>query len=200
MDASDADKDSFAEIVSLINSVDTENDTAFAGYVASNNANVAYLSGAVDTEASTRAAADTTLQSNIDDEEAARIAGDAAERTYVHSNFLPLSGGDLTGGLTVTGDISASGTITGAAGLEIAGGSGDATLYVGGGMVGIGTETPNEELTVVGSISATEDIFARNGTFTGTLNVSNGVTFTSDLSGNGTSSTIFGFVLDGGEF
>lgn len=35
--ASDADKDSFAEIVSLINSVDTENDTAFASYVTSNN-------------------------------------------------------------------------------------------------------------------------------------------------------------------
>ena len=38
--ASDADKDSFAEIVALINSVDTENDTAFAGYVTSNNARV----------------------------------------------------------------------------------------------------------------------------------------------------------------
>lgn len=38
--AADADKDSFAEIVSLINSVDTSNDTAFAGYVSSNNARV----------------------------------------------------------------------------------------------------------------------------------------------------------------
>jgi hypothetical protein len=41
--ASDADKDSFAEIVALINSVDTENDTAFAGYVLSNNAAVSDL-------------------------------------------------------------------------------------------------------------------------------------------------------------
>lgn len=39
--ASTADKDSFAEIVSLINSVDTANDQAFAGYVTSNNAAVA---------------------------------------------------------------------------------------------------------------------------------------------------------------
>lgn len=38
--ASDADKDSFAEIVSLINSVDTENDTAFGNYVLSNNTRV----------------------------------------------------------------------------------------------------------------------------------------------------------------
>ena len=41
LSASTADKDSFAEIVSLINSVDTENDTAFAGYVTSNNAALA---------------------------------------------------------------------------------------------------------------------------------------------------------------
>ena len=33
-----ADKDSFAEIVTLINSVDTENDSAFAGFVTSSNA------------------------------------------------------------------------------------------------------------------------------------------------------------------
>jgi hypothetical protein len=37
LDASEADKDSFKEIVDLINSVDTENDEAFAGYVLSNN-------------------------------------------------------------------------------------------------------------------------------------------------------------------
>jgi len=38
--ASDADKDSFAEIVQLINSVDTENDQAFASYVLSNDERV----------------------------------------------------------------------------------------------------------------------------------------------------------------
>lgn len=41
LSASEADKNSFAEIVSLINSVDTTNDTAFAGYVLSNDAAVA---------------------------------------------------------------------------------------------------------------------------------------------------------------
>ena len=41
LNLSTADKDSFAEIVTLINSVDTENDTAFGGYVTSNNAAVA---------------------------------------------------------------------------------------------------------------------------------------------------------------
>jgi len=42
-----ADKDSFAEIVTLINSVDTENDTAFAGYVTSSNANQASIASSV---------------------------------------------------------------------------------------------------------------------------------------------------------
>ena len=40
LSASSADKDSFAEIVALINSVDTTNDTAFANYVLSNDASV----------------------------------------------------------------------------------------------------------------------------------------------------------------
>lgn len=49
------------------------------------------------------------------------------------------------------------------------------------GYVGIGTATPNEKLTVVGSISATEDIFARNGDFTGTLDVDGATTLGSTL-------------------
>lgn len=38
--AADADKDSFKEVVDLINSIDTENDSAFAGYVLSNDERV----------------------------------------------------------------------------------------------------------------------------------------------------------------
>lgn len=94
--ASDADKDSFAEIVQLINSVDTENDSAFGSYVLSNNAALA-------SEVSSREQGDQDLQSNIDaeesrasdeesrieskfdgmmaSEEAARIAADSAEQT-----------------------------------------------------------------------------------------------------------------------
>lgn len=67
--ASDADKDSFAEIVSLINSVDTTNDSAFASYVLSNDAALAQ-------EVSDRQSGDSTLQSNIDAEESAREAAD----------------------------------------------------------------------------------------------------------------------------
>jgi len=67
--ASDADKDSFAEIVSLINSVDTENDQAFASYVLSNDAALAQ-------EVSDRQSGDSTLQSNLDAEEARALAAE----------------------------------------------------------------------------------------------------------------------------
>ncbi len=71
LSAADADKDSFAEIVSLINSVDTTNDSAFAGYVTSNNAALA-------SETSARQSADTTLQSNIDSEASTRATADTS--------------------------------------------------------------------------------------------------------------------------
>jgi hypothetical protein len=58
LSASEADKDSFAEIVSLINSVDTENDQAFAGYVSSNNAAVSALESGLSQEILDRQAAD----------------------------------------------------------------------------------------------------------------------------------------------
>jgi predicted nucleic acid-binding Zn-ribbon protein len=78
LSASDADKDSFKEIVDLINSVDTENDQAFAGYVLSNNeavnlkADISY----VDSEVS-------DLQDIIGIEESARIAGDSALQSQI---------------------------------------------------------------------------------------------------------------------
>jgi hypothetical protein len=106
--------------------------------------------------------------------------------------------------------------------LEV--GSGSTTLYVEGGKVGINTETPNEELTIVGSISASENIFAVDGTLTGaftvdgasTLNgavtvnntfnttgaasLGSSLTVTTNISGSAGSSAIFDFIIDGGQF
>lgn len=59
LSAAGANSDSFAEIVSLINSVDATNDTAFAGYVTSNNAALA-------SEISSRETGDTNLGIRID--------------------------------------------------------------------------------------------------------------------------------------
>ncbi len=58
LSAADADKDSFAEIVTLINSVDTTNDQAFAAYVLSNDAALAQ-------EVSDRTAGDSALDSRV---------------------------------------------------------------------------------------------------------------------------------------
>jgi len=95
LDASDADKDSFAEIVNLINSVDTENDTAFAGYVSSNDARVSTLESEMDAvelsvtqETLAREAADEALQSQIDSlvqfaKEAIEVTAQMISDTYV---------------------------------------------------------------------------------------------------------------------
>jgi hypothetical protein len=96
--------------------------------------------------------------------------------------------------LTVSGNISASGTIFGAGSLEILGGGGSTTLYVENGKVGINTETPNEELTVVGSISATENIYAANANFIGTVDIDGAVHLKSTLTVDG--STTLNDTLD----
>ena len=54
LNLSTADKDSFKELVDLITSIDTENDSTLAGYVSSNNAALA-------TEVTNRIAGDATL-------------------------------------------------------------------------------------------------------------------------------------------
>jgi hypothetical protein len=84
LSASQADKDSFAEIVSLINSVDTENDAAFAAYVLSNDAALAEeisdREAAVSAEQSARESADSALDARLDSLEL-----DAVTKTYVDS-------------------------------------------------------------------------------------------------------------------
>jgi len=79
LDASEADKDSFAEIVSLINSVDTENDEAFAGYVTSNNAAVAALQADVDQNEADADSAIAAVASDLADYETSNDAALAAE-------------------------------------------------------------------------------------------------------------------------
>ena len=72
--AADADKDSFAEIVSLINAVDTTNDDAFAGYVLSNNASVDSIELALSAEIAATNDDVTAINSSIDSLELALSA------------------------------------------------------------------------------------------------------------------------------
>lgn len=78
LDAADADKDTFAEIVTLINSVDTTNDNAFAGYVTSNDAAVAAVQADVDQNEADADAAIAAVQADVDQNESDGDAADAA--------------------------------------------------------------------------------------------------------------------------
>jgi cytoskeletal protein CcmA (bactofilin family) len=64
--SADADKDSFAEIVSLINAVDTTNDNLFASYVLSNDASVDSLEVALSNEIAATNGEVTGINASID--------------------------------------------------------------------------------------------------------------------------------------
>ena len=68
--SADANADTFAEIVTLINSVDTENDNAFAAYVLSNDAAVAAVQADVDQNEADSDAAEAALSGRLDTLEA----------------------------------------------------------------------------------------------------------------------------------
>ena len=86
--AADADKNSFAEIVSLINSVDTTNDNAFAGYVLSNDAALAQ-------EVSDRQSGDSGLQSELDATQSGAGLGTGGGYS-AHSSSNYIKSGDFT--------------------------------------------------------------------------------------------------------
>ena len=65
LSASVADTDSFAEIVSLINSVDTTNDSAFAGFVTSSNSRATAIEGSVTALSGSAAAANALIISDV---------------------------------------------------------------------------------------------------------------------------------------
>lgn len=78
--------------------------------------------------------------------------------------------------------------------------SNTALIIKDGGNVGIGTSVPNEKLTVLGNISASNTIYATDATFIGALKVTSGSTFYSDISGSWGTSKLINFLIDCGTF
>ena len=81
LDAADADKDSFAEIVSIINQVDTEQSTGIANIISNLNAeisatntDVGSIDSRVSSEESVRASADASLATSISGEASSRAS------------------------------------------------------------------------------------------------------------------------------
>jgi len=105
--AADANKDSFAEIVALINSVDTTNDSAFAAYVLSNDAALAQeISDRitdVNTEESRALAAESALDSRLD-----ALEADPVTKAYVDAADFALDGrlDIIEGADTVEGSVA----------------------------------------------------------------------------------------------
>jgi hypothetical protein len=124
LDASEADKDTFAEIVQLINSVDTTNDQAFAGYVLSNDAALAQevsdrqagdsalgvrIDG-VESAATALEARVTTAEADIAAEEAARIAADTTLQSNIDAEAATRSSADTTLQSNIDAEASARST------------------------------------------------------------------------------------------
>jgi len=102
LSSADADKDTFAEIVTLINSVDTTNDSAFAGFVTSSNAAQGVQDGrltALETETGSIATAQSVQDGRLD--------------TLEGTDILVSLTGDVVGSGTITdlGDVTISTTI-----------------------------------------------------------------------------------------
>jgi hypothetical protein len=76
-------------------------------------------------------------------------------------DYLPLSGGIITGNLGVSGITTLSGTTI------IGDESQIATIFADNGRVGINNETPNEALTIVGNVSATGFYYGDGSQLTG---------------------------------
>ena len=91
--ASDADKDSFAEIVTLINSVDTANDTAFAGHVSAYNTKMGLLDGVDAAASADRAAVRSELATEKATLQAEFAAADAVVTTAYEAADLAMKNG-----------------------------------------------------------------------------------------------------------
>jgi predicted nucleic acid-binding Zn-ribbon protein len=100
LSAADANADSFAEIVQLINSVDTASDAAFAGYVSTNDARVLAVEGEVDALQADSASFSTRVKSNED-------ALAALDSTYATDSVLnSLSGSASTARELIKSDVA----------------------------------------------------------------------------------------------
>ena len=136
-----------SELTSTVQSVSATLDSKI-------DSEVSTLESSIASEVSTLTSTIASLSSSVDSEVDALEISLGNLNTYVNTNFLNLTGGNISG------DLAVSGSITAANGLEISTGGGSTSLFVGSNVVGINTEAPSEAFEVVG-----------NGKFSGTVEV-----------------------------
>ena len=137
LSAADADKDSFAEIVTLINSVDTTNDTAFASFYTASVGrlnNLETTSGSVNTSVSnlnTFSGSALTRLSALEVETANLETFSSSALTRLDN----LEGKDFS--ITLTGDVTGTGTVTNLSNVSFA-------TTVAANSVALGTDTTGD--------------------------------------------------------
>lgn len=105
--ASSAELDSFSEVVDLINSIDTTNDTAFAGYALATNDRISAVESAISSEINRSMLEDDTLRQNISTELSLRISEDEKLRTDIDNHHTSVSNRlNLLDSLLSSNDIS----------------------------------------------------------------------------------------------
>ena len=120
LDTVGADPDSFADVVSLINSVDTTNDTAFAGFVTSSNARATAIEGSVTalsgsvlsvTEAIASDVALNTAKVGITTQQASDITANNAKISYDSAASTKLATIEGSADVTDTANVTAAGAL-----------------------------------------------------------------------------------------
>ena len=137
LSAADADKDSFAEIVTLINSVDTTNDSAFASFY---TASVGRLNNLESTSASLLI--ETANLESFSSSALTRLSALESETSNLESfsssaltRLTNLEGTDI--GITLTGDVTGTGTITNLGNVSFA-------TTIAANSVALGTDTTGD--------------------------------------------------------
>ena len=112
LSASSADKDSFAEIVSLINSVDLTNDNAFATFYTSSNARINSLENATGSYL-------TSLNGALSS--SSQLTGSFDERYTISGSVQPLPSGLVSGSSQLTSSYDTRYTLSGSVGATPSG-------------------------------------------------------------------------------
>jgi hypothetical protein len=168
--AVDADKDSFAEIVTLINSVDTTNDTAFASFATSSNATNTTQNSRLTALESTTGSYETQGRGIVSGSSQV-ISILSSLNTYTGSNDTTntTQNSRLTSIESATGsyETRGRGIVSGSSQITFSGISSLPTLVSGSSQVDVMSTTNIARLATTGS-----NIFIGNQTITGSLFVS----------------------------
>jgi len=199
--SADADKDSFAEIVSLINQVDTTNDEAFAAFATASNAAQSVQDGrlsALEAETGSIQSDQDVQDGRLDDLESFSSSLDANFETtgrgiasgssqivsYLDSEDVNL-GGISGSSLDITGNAKIDGNLTLGGNITIGDATSD-TIAFGGEITSDMIPSVNDSIDLGSATKKLAEVHATNffGTTNGTVNATNNIVSSSAATAN----------------